>query len=118
MTIRWIPTLSAALVLGCSPAKDASPAKSPPAAKVDPAPAEAAKATPPAAKEKPAAVKLPTPKPMKAATELGTLPKGVGLAVGTTAPDAAMKTETGTDTSIAKLVADGPRLLVFYRGGW
>lgn len=40
------------------------------------------------------------------------------LAVGTTAPDATVRSSAGTALSLATLLAEKPTVLVFYRGGW
>lgn len=53
-----------------------------------------------------------------AAAKLGTLPDGVGLAVGTQAPDLAGTDAAGQRVQLGKLVEDQRVLLVFYRGGW
>jgi peroxiredoxin len=52
------------------------------------------------------------------ATALGALPDGVGLAVGQTAPDAALTDSEGAPVSLRDLIAKGPVMLIFYRGGW
>ena len=41
-----------------------------------------------------------------------------GLATGTTAPDATLRTVSGEETTLASLYADGPVIVTFYRGGW
>ncbi|MFO7565472.1 MAG: peroxiredoxin-like family protein [Enhygromyxa sp.] len=58
-----------------------------------------------------------TPKPTTAAT-LGTLPEGLGVAVGQPAPDATVLTFEGKPTQLSEVFAGRPTLLVFYRGGW
>lgn len=50
--------------------------------------------------------------------EVGTLPPGVGLAVGTAAPDATLLDAGGQHVSLRDLASRGPLLIVFYRGGW
>ncbi len=123
---------AALLALGCSSQTDkpssskaaaaatASPAAAPaavaaakPAAKA-PAPAK----TGAAPKRKLAPLQLAGLLPVKPAKAIGVLPDGVGLAPGTVVADVALKTSEGKDTSLAALVGDGPRLVVFYRGGW
>lgn len=52
------------------------------------------------------------------APQLGTLPAGVGVAVGQNAPDALVADAAGREVHLAELVGHGPILLVFYRGGW
>jgi hypothetical protein len=49
--------------------------------------------------------------------ELGTLPDGVGLPVGSKAPDFELPGLDGT-TSLESLLSKSQVLLVFYRGGW
>jgi len=49
---------------------------------------------------------------------LGTLPEGIGLPVGALAPDAQVTSSDGAPISLSSLYAEGPILLVFYRGGW
>ncbi|HEY4245024.1 MAG TPA: peroxiredoxin family protein [Kofleriaceae bacterium] len=72
------------------------------------------------ADREPAAQHAPTPKPTTAtpAAELGTLAPGTGLAVGEHVPDVQALDLDGKPTRLADLVAKGPLLLVFYRGGW
>ncbi len=41
-----------------------------------------------------------------------------GLPVGAAAPDAAVKNRAGETIRLSELYADGPVVLVFYRGGW
>ena len=50
--------------------------------------------------------------------QLGTLPEGLGLPVGLPMPDARLRDIKGETVHLSGLVADGPLLLVFYRGGW
>jgi hypothetical protein len=40
------------------------------------------------------------------------------ILVGTTAPDGALKTADGRETTLGQLLAGGPGVLVFYRGHW
>lgn len=49
---------------------------------------------------------------------VGTLPAGVGIAVGQPAPDAIVTDADGHAVRVHDLFSDGPILLVFYRGGW
>jgi peroxiredoxin len=54
-----------------------------------------------------------------AAAAIGTLPEGVGLAVGTAAPDASVFELEGASVQLAEIRAKhGATLVVFYRGGW
>jgi peroxiredoxin len=50
--------------------------------------------------------------------KLGTAPSGFGLKVGDKAPDASLLDVSGKMESLAGLFAQGPTLLLFYRGGW
>jgi len=63
----------------------------------------------------------PPPQPMLAETptdRLGTAPAGFGLKVGDRAPDASLPDVTGKTQSLAEIFAQGPTLVLFYRGGW
>ena len=55
---------------------------------------------------------------MPEAPTLGTLPEGIGVAVGAPAPDVTVRDFDGDERSLASLWAEGAVLLVFYRGGW
>ena len=55
-----------------------------------------------------------TPEPQ----QLGTLPQDIGIAAGQPAPDAMLHDADGQSIQLRDLVANGPILLVFYRGGW
>ena len=59
-------------------------------------------------------------KPADTPLAFGTLPEGVGIAVGQKAPDFSAKDGDGKTVTLAGLLATppGPVLLVFYRGGW
>ncbi len=94
------------------PAKVVS-ATATPSATAPPTPPPPRRATPKKAdkpKEKPTAA---TP-----ADQLGTLPEGVGLAVGKTAPDFELAAHSRGKQSLDALLTRGDVLLVFYRGGW
>jgi peroxiredoxin len=52
------------------------------------------------------------------ADKLGSAPAGFGPKVGDKAPDASLPDIEGKTHSLAKLYAEAPTLLVFYRGGW
>lgn len=52
------------------------------------------------------------------AHQFGTLPKGIGRAVGSAVPDVSATDLNGETVSLTELAAKGPTLLVFYRGGW
>ena len=88
----------------------------PPTPAASPAPQQAA-ATEEAPEQAPA---LPRQKATTATDEvrLGTLPDGVGISVGQPAPGASVFDIEGNPVVLGELVAQGPTLLVFYRGGW
>ena len=50
--------------------------------------------------------------------DLGTLPEGVGIAVGETAPDFELPAVEGGEVSLSELTEKSEVMLVFYRGGW
>ena len=52
------------------------------------------------------------------ADKLGTAPAGLGLSVGSSAPDATLVDITGAPMHLAKIYGQGPTFVVFYRGGW
>jgi len=62
----------------------------------------------------------PTPVETKptAVARLGTLAPGTGIAVGQKVPVVHAQDLQGHDVSLDSLVAKGPLLLAFYRGGW
>jgi peroxiredoxin len=102
--IRWCSSLLAvALLAACS---RASPEPSPGAS--------------PGASSSGAAPRIPVAKEYKEtpADKVGTLPEGVGLAVGSLAPEAQAQDLDGKTIALSALLAKGPILLVFYRGGW
>ena len=105
---------------GVGPAGVAPSTPAPAAAAVAPAPA-------PTPEPAPAHVDGPAPKLVggrekaltpTASEALGTLPDGVGVAVGAVAPDASFLRLDGTAVKVSELTAARPLLLVFYRGGW
>lgn len=53
-----------------------------------------------------------------AADEVGTLPEGIGLAVGTAVPDVSLSDTEGRRVSLRDLASRGSLLVIFYRGGW
>lgn len=104
----------AALAESASPAAQAAPAEK--AAATEKA-AEAAQAAEAAPAEHPA---LSAPKAFADTDEaaVGTLDAGIGLAVGTTVPGFTATQADGTEVSLSELLAKGPVLIAFYRGGW
>lgn len=50
--------------------------------------------------------------------EVGTLPEGVGLPIGTTVPAVSVATLNETQLALTEYFANGPTMVVFYRGGW
>lgn len=102
--------LSLLAILSCSSEKK------PPSAEAKPAEGQPAGSQTAA---KPAEAPRPPPAlATTAADRLGTAPEGLGLPVGAKAPDATLADVTGKEVSLAQLYAQGPTLVVFYRGGW
>ena len=62
----------------------------------------------------------PTPKETTASPpeKLGVLAPGTGIAVGEHVPEVHARDLNGKDVRLSGVVAQGPVLLVFYRGGW
>jgi peroxiredoxin len=61
----------------------------------------------------------PREKPTRAPTGVGTQPEGVGIAVGVRAPTGLQARDLlGAPAALDALFAQGPTLVVFYRGGW
>jgi hypothetical protein len=58
------------------------------------------------------------PKETKDAAVIGTLPDGVGIAVGEKAPDFEAPDQDGKPVLLSKLLERSRVMLVFYRGGW
>ena len=128
--------LSLVLTVGLASCKqESAPPAAPPSAAPAPGPAaertaeqaapvaapEAAPAAAPAAPPKAPAKLTASPakafKPTKQA-DLGTRPEGVGLAKGDKVPAFQATTVEGRPFSNADLLAGGPVLVIFYRGGW
>lgn len=99
-----------------TPAAEPTPMAAPaPTSMAAPAPAPMAAPEP-----APAAAPEP-PKRELAATpddKLGSVPPGLGLKVGSKAPDATLLDVSGKAQRLATLYAQGPTFVVFYRGGW
>ena len=90
-----------------------SPAESAPVA-VDAGPADA-----PAPADAPTAAAAPKFEVKEtAADQLGTTPSGLGLKVGTRAPDGSLPDVSGATVKLSALYAKGPTFVIFYRGGW
>lgn len=53
-----------------------------------------------------------------AEAELGTAAAGLGLKVGSKAPDGALPDVSGATVKLSALYKKGPTFLIFYRGGW
>jgi hypothetical protein len=66
------------------------------------------------------ALKPTKPKAYAATAEdaLGTLPDGVGLPVGSKAPDFSLQASDGKTVKLGDLLAKSEVLLTIYRGGW
>lgn len=130
MIRRWLLIVAVCLLWsGCEkkPAEETKPA---PEEAVAPSPAEGdtqsgtAPDTGEARAEEPSrmnglAVADPKAHGNPEAAEVGTLPDGIGLPVGAEVPDfSAVNVHTGERMTRDNLVAEGPALVVFYRGGW
>lgn len=78
------------------------------------------RASAPTASSAPTDLKAAGAKPYAATSEqdLGTLPEGVGVAVGAKAPDFELPSVDGGKLQLSTLIEDSWVLLVFYRGGW
>ena len=82
----------------------------------------------PSGTAKPSTASAATPAPLKvsnskeykntAADVLGTLPDKVGIAVGAKAPAFTLHDTKGGVVTLANVLAKGPAMMVFYRGGW
>ena len=113
MTSR-IPTISAALLLAAcgseSAPKDAAPS----------AAATTSSATASESNTQPPRLKAAKTKAFKSTSEqdLGTLPDGVGIPVGETAPDFELPAVEGGKVKLSELTKKSEVMLVFYRGGW
>lgn len=101
--MRIRETLGAALLLALTSTAGAEPA---------PGPTAADQKSEPMKKPRTKAFDHPGP------DRLGTLPEGVGVVVGRTAPGFELPDVHGKTVSLASLTAKGPVLVVFYRGGW
>ena len=115
---RWLLLLSMA-AFGCeSPAPSSGSATTTTAAAAAATSATSGAASAAAATS--ASLKPAQPKAYKdtAETELGTLPEGVGVPVGSKAPDFRLPTVEGGQLSLGELLKKSAVLLVFYRGGW
>lgn len=117
MTRRLPPVLLALALAGCDeqaptpdPAATSATASAPAAAASAPA---ASASTAPALKAAGAKAYAKT-----AEQDLGTLPEGVGIAVGEKAPDFELPSVEGAKVKLSELTKSSWVLLTFYRGGW
>jgi len=120
-TTTLLTVLGTTLLLACDSKSDAAAGQSGSGG----APAQQPQAAPPGA-----GGRAPTPEPgadgpkerehaATPANALGSRPKGVGLEVGAMLPDVSAHDAQGREVSLRQLAkAEGPLLLVFYRGGW
>lgn len=98
--MRTSSILVSALLIGCGAGAASEPEPSTPPASEPGTPSTRAHANPPA-------------------DRLGTLPDGVGVAVGERAPEvSAVDAFETTEVALADLWSAGDVLVVFYRGGW
>jgi len=116
-------SISALLVafatLGCDQGSANTSSASRPAATASSSTAQAT-AGAPSTSAKAASLRAADPKPYDApeAAKLGTLPEGVGLEVGSKAPDVELTDAHGKPVELSKVTTDGHLMVVFYRGGW
>jgi peroxiredoxin len=111
---------STALVLAGCEASTPAPAVSPTAETVTDTRMGAGDAKP-ATAPAPDATKVAAPAMTLTDTpseKLGTTPSGLGLKVGSKAPDATLADITGKTQKLSALYSDAPTFVVFYRGGW
>jgi peroxiredoxin len=88
-----------------------------PACKDGPSPAAAPRREAPSSQPK--AKAPPMKQSVSPATErVGILPDGVGITVGSTVPEVTLTGSDGQAVQLKELRAQGPLLVVFYRGGW
>lgn len=108
----------ASLVAACQDDPPAPPPASGASASISAAAPATASAAPASAADS-TGLKAAGPKPTAPTEEtaIGTLPDGVGLPVGSKAPEFELPGLDGT-TSLASLLSKSQVLLVFYRGGW
>lgn len=99
-----------------SATRDAPAVTAPEAAEPGPEASADRPASPPAEPAAGAPRRMPSAAPQ--AERLGTLPAGVGIAVGTQAPDAMVEDADGKAVRLHDLLDRGLVALVFYRGGW
>lgn len=86
--------------------------------RVEPAAVEPATAEPLEPAEQPLALSAGKPFQETFPTELGKQAAGTGIARGTKVPEFAAKTHLGKPITSTQLIARGPLLVLFYRGGW
>ena len=110
-----------ALSVGCEQSRQAPQPAPSAAVSVATAPAASSSATPAASRAAPAAAPkvgdVGMKEPEKPAA-IGTLPDGIGVAVGKAAPSAKLKNYDDEDIELSSQWAKRRMLLVFYRGGW
>ncbi len=118
---RWLTLSVTVALLSC----DSSPAPAPTteaAATASTAAAASTVATAAVSAEPRTAPGLKQAKPKAyadtAEADLGTLPEGVGIAVGNRAPNFELPAVEGGQISLGELLKKSAVLLVFYRGGW
>ena len=87
-------------------------------ASASPAASATVASTKTAAKADGSQLRLGKPKAYGHAQQLGTLPEGVGVAVGEKAPPFTLKGADGKKVELAALLNQQAVMLFFYRGGW
>lgn len=126
--LHWSSALAALMAIGaagCDQEARKAPTEVPSAARARPSakPQAATTTASPAAAASASPLSAAEPKAYDAPEQaaLGTLPDGVGVAVGSTAPDFELPDAQGKPVKLSEVAADaakGSVLLVFYRGGW
>jgi hypothetical protein len=123
MRKEWLLVCSAAALTGCpndTPKEEPARTMSADAQRSVTLPPATRASTAPAASAGPGGLETPTPKAYGFTDQaaLGTLPKGVGIPVGQTAPDFNLPAHAKGHVTLDALLTKGEALLVFYRGGW
>lgn len=112
---------------GSSNPNAAKPIAAPPVAEATPAPEPAPEVAQTTPLESPPQADAPADAPAQeprfevketAEAELGTAAAGLGLKVGSKAPDGALPDVSGATVKLSALYKKGPTFLIFYRGGW
>jgi peroxiredoxin len=117
--LNYALTSAAFALAGCE-ASTPAPAVSPTAESMATSPSGATESKP-AAATTPDAPKVAAPAMTLTDTpseKLGTVPAGLGLKVGSKAPDSTLTDITGKTQRLSALYSEASTFVVFYRGGW